>query len=206
MMGMTLGVKNTYGFIHGLEKARWHLRAGQDRPLFASILIDIHTIVNPSVTILDGIVGMDGDGPSSGRSRKLNVLAVSKNAFVLDDCIEKLVRLPYPTPITRLARMHGLLPEYETISSVRPVIDDFQMPRSMDTDWNIPRFAKKLLRNVFIKKPAVQKNICKACGVCVKVCPAKALSIKDKRLVFDYGRCIRCYCCQEMCPEGAIRT
>jgi len=206
MMGMTLGVKNTYGFIHALEKARWHLRAGQDRSLFASILIDIHTIVSPSVTILDGIIGMDGDGPSSGRPRKLGVLAVSKNAFILDDCIEKLVRFPYPTPITRLARTHGLLPEYEPISNNKPVINDFQMPRSMDTDWNIPRFAKNVLRNIFIKKPSVQKNMCKSCGICVKICPAKALSMKDKGPVFDYSLCIRCYCCQEMCPEGAIKT
>jgi formate hydrogenlyase subunit 6/NADH:ubiquinone oxidoreductase subunit I len=23
-------------------------------------------------------------------------------------------------------------------------------------------------------------------------------------LVFDYGKCIRCFCCQEVCPAGAI--
>ena len=45
MMGMTLGVKNTFGFIHAFEKAKWHFRAGQDRSLFASILVDIHHIV-----------------------------------------------------------------------------------------------------------------------------------------------------------------
>lgn len=205
MMGMTLGVKNTYGFIHAFEKARWHLRAGQDRSLFASILIDIHNIVSPSVTILDGIIGMDGDGPSSGRPRELGILAVSKNAFILDDYIEKLVSFPYPTPITRLAKTYSLIPEYGIISNNKPVINDFQVPRSMDTDWNIPRFAKNILRNVFLKKPGVQKNMCKSCGICVKTCPAKAMSLNDKGPVFDYSRCIRCYCCQEMCPEGAIR-
>jgi uncharacterized protein (DUF362 family)/Pyruvate/2-oxoacid:ferredoxin oxidoreductase delta subunit len=207
MMGMTLGVKNTFGFIHAFEKARWHLRAGHDRSLFASILIDIHRIVKPSVTILDGIIGMDGDGPSSGRPRNLGILGVSKNAFILDDCIEKLVHLPHSTPITHLAGKHGLLPDYEVVTgSSVPEIDDFLMPNTMDTDWNIPLFAKRLLKNVFTKKPKIHKTTCKACGVCIKVCPANALSIHENGPVFDYALCIRCYCCQEMCPEGAIKT
>ncbi len=89
-MGMTLGVKNTFGFINAFEKAKWHFRAGQDRLLFASMLIDIHNIVKPSLTVLDGIIGMDGDGPSSGRPRNLGILGISKNAFILDEYVEKL--------------------------------------------------------------------------------------------------------------------
>jgi uncharacterized protein (DUF362 family)/Pyruvate/2-oxoacid:ferredoxin oxidoreductase delta subunit len=206
MMGMTLGVKNTFGFIHAFDKARWHFRAGQDSSLFAPILIDIHRIVNPSVTILDGIIGMDGDGPSSGRARNLGVLGISKDAFILDDCTERLVHLPNPTPITQLAALHGLLPDYEITSSNLPEIDDFLLPKTMDTDWNIPLFAKRVLKNVLTNKPKVRNKICKGCGVCIKVCPANALSMQKKGPLFDYTRCIRCYCCQEMCPEGAIKT
>jgi uncharacterized protein (DUF362 family)/Pyruvate/2-oxoacid:ferredoxin oxidoreductase delta subunit len=206
MMGVTLGVKNTFGFIHALEKAKWHLRAGQDRSLFASILIDIHATVHPAITVLDGILGMDGDGPSSGRPRNLGILGASKNAFILDDCIEKLVRIPYPTPISHLAGKHGLLPDYEIKGSIVPKIDDFLLPDAIDTDWNIPHFAKRLLKNVFTKKPRVRRKMCQTCGVCVKVCPASALSLQKNGPYFDYTRCIRCYCCQEMCPEGAIET
>ncbi len=206
MMGMTLGVKNTFGFIHSLEKAKWHLRAGQNRSLFASMLIDIHTIAHPHLTVLDGIVGMDGDGPSSGRPRKLGVLGVSKNAFALDDYIEKLTHLPFPTPINQLAFKHGMVPDYKVAGNNIPSIGEFLLPRSMDTDWSIPRFAKKLLKNVFTKKPKVRGNICKGCGICSKVCPAEALTVSDNKPCFDYSKCIRCYCCQEMCPEGAIKT
>ncbi|MBA4390362.1 MAG: FeS-binding protein [Syntrophus sp. (in: bacteria)] len=206
MMGMTLGVKNTFGFIHAFEKAKWHLRAGQDRLLFASILIDIHNIVKPSLTILDGIIGMDGNGPSSGRPRNLGILGISKNAFILDECVEKLVHLSYPTPITHLAKKHGLLPQYETIDDDMPEIVDFMMPKTMDTDWNIPAFAKRFLKNTFIKKPKIDKKTCKGCAICVKVCPSHALSLKDGKPLFDYQHCIRCYCCQEMCPENAIKV
>lgn len=206
MMGMTLGVKNTFGFINALEKAKWHFRAGQDRLLFASMLIDIHNIVKPSLTVLDGIIGMDGDGPSSGRPRNLGILGISKNAFILDEYVEKLIHLPHPTPITHLAGKNGLIPRYEVIHGDIPEIDDFLMPKTMDTDWNIPVFAKRFLKNTFIKKPKITKKACKGCGVCVTVCPSLALSLKDGKPLFDYQRCIRCYCCQEMCPENAINV
>jgi Fe-S-cluster-containing hydrogenase component 2 len=38
----------------------------------------------------------------------------------------------------------------------------------------------------------------------VEVCPAQAVVLRELRLRFDYDRCIRCYCCQEVCPARAI--
>ncbi len=64
---LTLGVKNLFGCIPGPRKALWHLKAGEDRKTFAKILVDVYQIIQPSLTILDGIVGMDGSGPNSGR-------------------------------------------------------------------------------------------------------------------------------------------
>jgi uncharacterized protein (DUF362 family) len=208
MMGLTLGVKNTFGFIHALDKAKWHLRAGTDKMIFASILIDIHNIVKPSITIVDGIIGMDGDGPGSGRVRNMGLVALSKNAFVLDRYIEQLAGIPFPLPITSKAKEHHMVPDCETINVGLPVsfVDDFQMPGTMDTNWNLPDMARKVLKNVFIKKPKLKKGLCKGCGVCTHVCPAGAISINEKAVLFDYKKCIRCYCCHEMCPEEAIRV
>ena len=208
MMGLTLGVKNTFGFVHGLDKARCHLRAGADKTIFASMLIDIHNIVKPSITIVDGIIGMDGDGPGSGRVRNIGLLALSKNTFALDYYIEQLAEIPFTLPITSKAKEHSMVPDYETICVGLPIsfVDDFQMPGTMDINWNLPKMVKKLLKNVFIKKPKLKKGICKGCGVCLHVCPADALSVDEKAVLFNYKKCIRCYCCQEMCPEGAIRV
>ncbi|MBE7415190.1 MAG: 4Fe-4S binding protein [Deltaproteobacteria bacterium] len=44
---------------------------------------------------------------------------------------------------------------------------------------------------------------CTLCGICVGVCPAGVME-KTSRIEIEYDRCIRCYCCQELCPEGAI--
>jgi len=207
MMGMTLGVKNTFGFIHSLDKARWHLRAGQDRLLFASILIDIHRIVNPSLTILDGILGMDGDGPSNGRVRNFGIVAISQNAFHLDEAIERFIGIDTSLPITTLARKNGFIKSYEVIGRSTGYIKDFMMPETMATDWNLPVPIKGILKRAFIKKPKILKALCKQCNVCVNACPAGALSPSPhSKPVFDYKKCIRCYCCQEMCPEGAIKV
>jgi uncharacterized protein (DUF362 family) len=204
MMGLTLGVKNMFGFIHAFEKARWHLRAGQDRMLFASILIDIYQLVKPTVTILDGIVGMDREGPSSGRARYIGVMSVSTDAFALDHAIEKLVGLAAPLPITQKAQEYNLIGEYDVLLDGAPVIKDFEIPKTIATDWPVPTFVKKLLKKMFVKKPRLQRELCKGCAVCCAVCPAKALAILEEKPVFDYTKCIKCYCCQEMCPEGAI--
>ncbi|MCK5062361.1 MAG: 4Fe-4S binding protein, partial [Candidatus Aenigmarchaeota archaeon] len=40
------------------------------------------------------------------------------------------------------------------------------------------------------------------CGNCVSNCPVGAISINGYPKI-DYKKCIHCYCCHELCPEGA---
>lgn len=207
MMGMTLGVKNTFGFVRGFEKGRWHLRAGRDRDLFASIIVDIHRIVSPAVTILDGVVGMCGDGPTSGTPVRCGIVALSRSAFALDAFVERrLCPANASLPVTACAMQKGYLDTYEVVDLGLPSPVEFVMPRTCDTDWNVPAPVKKLLRSVLVKKPKAVRKICQLCGVCARVCPAGAIRVREKTLEFDYSACIRCYCCQEMCPHGAIKV
>ena len=207
MMGMTLGVKNTFGFVRGFEKGRWHLRAGRDRDLFAAISVDIHRIVSPAVTILDGVLGMCGDGPTSGTPVNCGIVALSRNAFALDAFVEGRLCPPNASlPVTACAARRGYLGEYEVVDLGLPSPVRFVMPRACDTDWNVPAPVKKLLRNVLVRKPKVLRKICQLCGICARVCPAGAIHVREKALKFDYSACIRCYCCQEMCPHGAIKV
>lgn len=73
--------------------------------------------------------------------------------------------------------------------------------------WNKLDFVMKH----FQKKPYVDPERCRKCGVCVEACPVegKAISFRDGRKkppVYDYKKCIRCFCCQEMCPYKAIKV
>ena len=206
MMGLTLGVKNMFGFVPRFEKAKWHLKAGRDALLFAGILIDICRLVNPTVTVLDGILAMDGDGPSSGRPRELGVVAVSRDVFALDVFIENCLALPSPLPLMKLALEKGLVGEAEVVDLGMPPIQDFILPKTMDVGWNLPGAVRHTMRTLFVRKPKCAQELCKQCGVCAEVCPASAIRTDEEFPVFDYNKCIRCYCCQEMCPESAIRV
>ncbi len=204
MMGITAGVKNTFGFIPSLDKARWHLRCGRDTELFASVLIDIHTVVRPALTVLDGITIMDGDGPSNGRVRPGSLIAVADNAFSLDAFLERVLSAPSALPLCALAAAHGLVPDAEIVDWGIPEVPDFRFPGTMRVDWNLPSVVRETARHIMVRKPKCIQRRCELCRTCVDVCPAHALEICDDRLRFDYSKCIRCYCCQEMCPTGAI--
>lgn len=204
MTGLTAGIKNTFGFIPHLDKAKWHLRCGTDTSLFASVLIDIHSVVKPALTVLDGVVAMDGDGPSNGRVRDLGLVAVTDNAFSLDAFLERTLSLPASLPLSALARQNGLIEEATLVDMGMPKISDFQLPKRMEVDWNLPTLVRETARSIFTSKPKSNPRKCTACRTCLNVCPAAALSMKKKGISFDYKKCIRCYCCQEMCPTGAI--
>jgi uncharacterized protein (DUF362 family)/NAD-dependent dihydropyrimidine dehydrogenase PreA subunit len=204
MMGLTAGVKNCFGFVRHLDKARWHLRCGTNKRLFASVLIDIHSAVNPAITVLDGIIAMDSNGPSHGRPRDLGLLAVSNNALALDSYMESMLSVPYPLPISSVAAEKGLLEEAEIVARDTPKIHDFRMPSTLAPDFNLPSLVKETARILLTRKPRCDHRKCTLCRTCIDVCPAGALAAAENRVVFDYKKCIKCYCCAEMCPVGAI--
>ena len=39
-----------------------------------------------------------------------------------------------------------------------------------------------------------------------EVCPAKAITMRRGKPVVDRRACIRCFCCQEFCPKGAMKV
>jgi uncharacterized protein (DUF362 family)/ferredoxin len=207
-MLLTLGVKNLFGCVSGPKKALWHLKAGEDRKLFARVLVDIYQIVRPALTILDGVNGMEGDGPSSGRPVNLGLILASCDALSLDQIVCDLLGIPRRSLMTnRVALEHGLGKDPievvgEKVENVK--IPDFQFPNLSRTDWNLPGFIKKAIKNALTSKPAIQEDLCKNCHQCAEICPPKALTPEGKSLVFDYRRCIRCFCCLEVCPEGAV--
>ena len=68
-----------------------------------------------------------------------------------------------------------------------------------------------LVNNLLVPKPYIVNDKCKKCGVCIKACPVKPPAVNwresDKSIapVYQYNKCIRCFCCQELCPEGAVK-
>jgi uncharacterized protein (DUF362 family)/Pyruvate/2-oxoacid:ferredoxin oxidoreductase delta subunit len=207
-MLLTLGVKNLFGCIPGPRKALWHLKAGEDRKTFAQILVDLYQVIQPSLTLLDGIVGMEGNGPNSGRPIPLGLILASGDSLSLDQIVCDLLGISRKSLLTnRVAFEQGLGKDKidvvgERVEDVK--ISNFQFPTLSQMDWNLPGFLTKALKNAFTSRPFIEEERCKACDRCEEICPPKALARKGKDLIFDYEQCIRCFCCVEVCPEGAI--
>jgi len=204
---LTLGVKNLFGCIPGPRKALWHLKAGQDQKLFARMLIDVYLTVRPALTILDGIVGMDGNGPGSGRPFPLGLLLGARDPLHLDQIVCDLLGIRRELlPTNRVAFESGIgMNEIEVVGeNVEEVkIAGFQLPPLSDLGWSLPGFLKRALRKALTGRPVIDEEVCQICGRCEEICPPKALTQKG-HLALDEQKCIRCFCCQEICPEGAI--
>ncbi len=207
-MLLTLGVKNLFGCVPGTKKSLWHLKAGEDGRLFAQVLVDIYQMVQPALTILDGITAMEGNGPGSGPPISLGLILASRDALSLDQVVCDLLGISRRSLMTnRVAFERGL--GREPIEILGEKVEDvkitrFNFPSLTRVDWNLPGFIKRALKNALTGKPAIHEELCKSCEACAEICPPKALLAKEKKLSFDYGRCIRCFCCLEACPEGAV--
>ncbi len=209
LMLLTLGVKNLFGCIPGPRKALWHLKAGEDRRAFAQILLDLYRAIKPSLTVLDGIVGMEGNGPNTGRPIPIGLILASEDPLQLDQIVCDLLRISRKSLLTnRIALGEGIgEDEIEVLGEkIKDVmIQNFQFPKLSQPNWNLPGFLGRALKNALSLKPLIEISLCTQCNQCIGVCPSKALRRENGQLLFDYGKCIRCFCCQEVCPEGAIR-
>lgn len=206
-MLLTLGVKNLFGCVVGLSKPEWHLRAGPDREMFARLLVQIFNAVKPSFTVLDGILAMEGQGPGrSGSPREIGVLVGSTNAAALDAVVCRMLGIkPDELPTCKAAKEMGLLRDEIEVDGEMPEIRNFKFPVAGSLLFG-PEKLHGAMRRHLVQRPVVDDVKCALCGECWKYCPAKAIQRRGREISFDYDRCIRCYCCLEVCPHGALKA
>jgi uncharacterized protein (DUF362 family)/ferredoxin len=212
-MVLTLAVKNLFGTLVGTDKASWHFRAGRDHNTFATVLVQIYEAVRPVVSLVDGIIGMEGEGPSNGDPRFIGILAASTDAVALDAVLCSLVGLEI-SHLRTCVLGQELGVGVADLSRIRQVGDrldgfplkDFKPPQSMTVAWNLPpesRF-RKFFENHAVVRPEIDTASCEACGVCRDHCPADAITEKKGAMVIDHQKCISCFCCQELCNSNAV--
>ena len=207
MMMLTLGVKNLFGCIVGIQKPEWHLRTGVDRHMFGRLIVNIYEAVGPAYTILDGILAMEGQGPGrSGTPRHLGVMLAGKDAHAVDHVACLLTGMnPENLETQRNAREMGVYKGDVHINGDLNILDDFQFPELGSLAME-PEYIGRFMRRFVIQQPVANNKACKLCGECWKYCPTQAISHTDRGISFDTDTCIRCYCCLEVCPHAAIRA
>jgi uncharacterized protein (DUF362 family)/NAD-dependent dihydropyrimidine dehydrogenase PreA subunit len=214
MMVLTLAVKNLYGVIVGRQKARWHFQSGREYHHFARFLLELAYTLKPAVSILDAVVGMQGNGPSSGEPRLLGYLAASRDMVSLDAVAAHLAGFS-PQQVYTLAeaqRMNFAV-DYQKIDCIGDPLDGLRINDLVPASQMAvegPPFLRPLswLLNRFVTtRPKVETGLCRRCGVCLEACPAQCMTLPGKGPVkIDTQACIRCFCCQELCPEGALHA
>jgi len=211
MMTLTCGVKNLFGILVGAAKPAWHLQAGADRQLFARVLLELYQIRPPELTIVDAITAMEGDGPGSGDPRHVGLLLAGVNPVAVDVIAAEIAGIPKKLLfVEREAEKLGLAgADRKSIEVSGAALESleirpFRLPPLSDVQFGLPRFLKDSLRNHLTTRPVQIPEKCILCGVCVKGCPPQVIRIEGKKLVFDYSRCIRCFCCRELCPDAAL--
>ncbi|HEY9646692.1 MAG TPA: DUF362 domain-containing protein [Chroococcidiopsis sp.] len=155
---LTLGVKNLFGCVPGKMKAWWHMEAGKDRDRFGAMLVETARAIAPTLTILDGIIGHEGNGPSAGEPRDLGLLGASTDVFALDRAVVAVLNVdPATIPVMVAAERMGLLPELDDIhfpvlSPEDLQITDWQLPsQMMPIDFGAPRVLKSTFKHLYIR-------------------------------------------------------
>ena len=213
MMGLTCAVKNMFGAVIGLRKPRLHLQAGSDKALFALMLLELCEQLKPALTIVDAVVGMEGDGPGSGDPVPIGALLAGTNPLAVDAVATELVGLQADQVWTQklaleTGRNGALLSEIELCGESLKQLrcPNFRAAKNTDINGSMPGFMQRMLKQALTARPVPDHNLCTRCEICVKHCPPEAMSITNQRLQIDYKKCIRCFCCQELCPQGALAT
>lgn len=155
---MTLGVKNLFGCVPGKMKAWWHMSAGKDANKFGEMLVATAKAIDPDLTIIDGIIGHEGNGPSNGEPRELRVLGASANVFALDAAMLELLNVDASlVPTAAAAQRLGYAPELAEIEFPlsRPADLQFagwKLPEAlMPIDFALPRVIKSTFRHLYIR-------------------------------------------------------
>lgn len=216
--GLTLytgAVKNLFGVIPGTAKAEYHLRMKEMQD-FSEMLVDISTYVKPTLSLMDAIVGMEGDGPSAGEPRQIGAIIASASPYELDVAAASLVGIDTKRVHTvQRAKERGL--SSDNMADIKLYGDPFE--DLYISDYKIPVHKKKGFVEKYISgdnrvasfvranlgpRPVIIYKGCVGCRDCEKNCPPGVIKMENNRPVINLKECIRCYCCQELCPKKTI--
>ena len=209
----TGAIKNMFGGIpHGL-RLEYHDKFRQQES-FSQMLVDVFSYKIPDLNIMDGIISMEGEGPSAGNPRETGVIMASQDAVALDAVASYIVRYnPLNVHTTLVAHERKLgNGNLKAIDILGEDTRTLRLPEFKHSAVAIGLLRRKLPQTLYaiiqeqlVLTPEVIKDKCTACEECVQICPVKVIRLIDKAAWIEEKMCIHCMCCHEICRFQAIR-
>jgi uncharacterized protein (DUF362 family)/Pyruvate/2-oxoacid:ferredoxin oxidoreductase delta subunit len=214
---LTGTIKNQLGCVPGMLKGEYHVKL--PNPVhFAKMLVDLNAYIHPRLYIMDGIMAMEGNGPMGGDPRPMNVLLFSADPVALDATVCRIINvnpeLSYTVTFGKEAGLGTYLADEIELQGdpLDSFIDSkFNVNREPLRPYNEGSGIVRFINNALVPKPVITESKCVKCGICVTMCPVSPKAVdwhdhdKKRPPSYKYDRCIRCYCCQEVCSESAIQ-
>ena len=202
---LTAAVKNLYGAVPGYDKTTLHRRHPKPDD-FGRLIQAIWRVLPPTVSLVDGVIGMEGQGPANGRPVPLGFLAASADPFALDIALCGILHLK-PSSIPYLK---GVVDQHvPELTGDTVAVASFEVPVGSYLLSLVPSGLMRVAARVLWVRPQIDAARCVNCGRCLKACPVNALvrpEVQGRGIpVLRRRACVGCACCHEVCPQGAIR-
>jgi ferredoxin len=209
-MNVTGPIKNLYGTVPGTTKFVYHSRFNDEKE-FADLIVDVHLAAGPSVHVLDAVQVTEGEGSRHGTPRNMGCIAAGRNAFALESLVMYLAGLEASdNKVLSAAIDRGICKRgmgwFETLGDEAGDLrlHGFVLPESNFFSERVPAVLTGRLSRLVAATPEPVKGACSRCGKCVDFCPRGAMSLGPEVAVVDKKKCIRCFCCDELCEQQAI--